>query len=133
MSINIIRQGGGIQIIRDAAGPMGPQDFLFGFFIGGPPSSLELLLRAEITQAMRASADVSAASAETNIAAISQIFTMSMDGVTVGTITFPAGVTTGVVAFTTTVWEPGIFRLLAPVVTDPGLSGISATIGGAKI
>lgn len=132
MSVNIIRQQGGIQIIRDARGPMGPQNFMFGAWLPGAANADELLLRAEITQASTPSSALSAASAEANTAAIDQVYEMTMNGDLVGTVTWPAGETQAEIEFTESSWPVGVFKLTAPSVTDPGLSGISVTIGGAK-
>ena len=100
--------------------------------IEGIPTATQRLLRYRTTQAL----DLVAASSlgDADIAATaSTVFTVKINGVTAGTITFGAGQTVGVAAFTVTAVPLGaLLEIYAPGSVDATLSNITLALAATK-
>lgn len=60
------------------------------------------------------------------------VFTIALDGSTVGTATFTAGVLIGVVDITTAALSAGLLTITAPASQDATLSGLTITLSGDR-
>jgi hypothetical protein len=99
--------------------------------IGAKPTASEILLRAALTFPYTIFKDRCVASAET-AATASTVFTLSVDGTTVGTVTFGVGATTGTFSITAPNFAAGVLKLVAPATPDATLANISITLSGER-
>jgi len=103
----------------------------FAVFFPDMPGASEFI-RVEVPQAFVAGVDHSSASAET-AATAETVFQITADDEAIGTVTFSAGGTEGLFAFTeTTIPEAAALKIIAPATPDATLADISITLGGTR-
>ena len=104
---------------------------------GGVPPGTEQLLRMQFVRSVEFADDFAGSYGIAGSAATAQaVFTIKLDGVQVGTITFAIGATTATFATTSGVLaiEPGeVLLIQAPSSPDATLADIGFTLKGAKI
>jgi hypothetical protein len=99
-------------------------------FVAGMPAAAELLMLKEAERTFTATDDLSSAVADTPATA-ETVFTITLAGGPFATITFLAGATEGVFAFSSTaVPAGGVLRFIAPASPDATLADINLTLGG---
>jgi hypothetical protein len=110
-----------------------PDNVSVSLFVAGLPSAGELLLLQSAARAFTASLALSSAAADV-AAAAQAVFTITLDGAPFATVTFAAGQSEGVFAFSgTSVPEDGVLRFIAPASADATLSDISISLGGTAV
>lgn len=133
---------GGTVIIRQAnttptviirrEGPPGARVVSFPLYASGRPDAGETLLRLELDTAITFDASRSQASAETG-ATGSSVFTIYINGSSIGTVTFGAGSSSGTVALTTTTASAGdVLKIVGPNPQDATLAGVSITLSADR-
>lgn len=107
-----------------------PETLQFGTYVSDVPEASEILLAYDAGQEITLSASQSQASADV-AANATTVFSLTRDGDEIGTVTFAAGSTEGVVSFTSSLLNIGqTFRVIAPASPDPLLENIRFTFVG---
>ena len=131
MTITVIRNNGALQVVSNGRGPAGSQTVTIPIFYGAAPASGELLSRAILPMGLRIVSAECAASCDSP-PSVEQVYALTLDNASVGTVTFGAGETEGVVDITELTWAPGILRVQAPGLCDTAIADISITIVGNR-
>lgn len=111
------------------AGPPGDRQFIPAF-VAGPARNNETIFRLEITRSLQLVAAVCKASSA-QAPATGQVWTLKRNGVSIATVTFAAGSTTGVISISApTITAPCVLTLSAPAVVDMAQQDTSITFAG---
>lgn len=122
-----------LQPVRIGDGAVTSYDL--AFYIPDKPGASMLCVRYAAARLITLPANLTGSVASSGTASTgSSVFTIKKGSTSVGTVTFGAGLSTGVFAMASaTSWNPGeVLQLIAPAVQDAALADISISLSGTR-